>query len=308
MSTTTSSIQGPLAGLRVGISGAVPEREFWGEVRDLDRVILTFISQLSTLIMEYGGQVVHGTQPAFAPVLAEEARQYIERRAEPLKLIASQLWGEHPELGVRYARIARAPLLLTPKIGEGAPTDPPTRNDSLTALRLTITQEIDVLIAVGGKLHPETGFNPGIVEELAQARWRDIPCFVIGAFGGAAGRLEAGMVKQFSEDNFMSEEQALGLARWTNHMDEQVGNLVVHLAKHREEFQHRREGPSRQFEGLQYHFLEKVHPAVELGTAIVNVDIDLIKRSSQRLAELRRALDSSNVSEVGQILQGKWNT
>src|ERR687896_99147 len=87
-----------LGGIRVGIAGAVPEPEHWGNVRDLDRVILNFVAQLSALVMKYGGKVVHGSQPAFTPVLVEQARKYPKKQA--LTLIASKLWGDPPEVTV----------------------------------------------------------------------------------------------------------------------------------------------------------------------------------------------------------------
>jgi hypothetical protein len=282
----------PLAGLRVGISGAVPERELWGEVTDLDRLILIFNSQLSGLIMDYGGQVVHGSQPTFAPVLAEEARRCSAEGTQPLKLVASKLWGESPEVGVRCAKLAKAPLLLTPKVGEGSNLHKPTRDDSLTAMRLVLTAEIDVLIAIGGKLHSDTGFNPGVLEELAQARWRDIPCFIVGAFGGVAGSLDGKILKQLSEGNGLSDEEVLQLARWSNRMDEAVGGLVVHLAKHRDAFLRKRKQPD---------FLSDQ----KYSTEEAPVDHGLVRMCSDRFSVLAQAITDGKSEQVAALLADK---
>src|SRR5258706_8703957 len=83
----------PLRGLRVGISGAVPERESWGGVADLDQLILHFISQLSALVLMYGGEVVHGSHPSFTPVLAAQAKDFGSRTSKSLTLVYSELFG-----------------------------------------------------------------------------------------------------------------------------------------------------------------------------------------------------------------------
>src|SRR5258708_35083241 len=94
----------PLDGLRICISGAVPERQYWGEIPDLDRLILTFVSEFSAFVVRYGGQLVHGSQPVLTPVVAEQARRQVRegtRDTVPLKLFASQLFGQVPELTCR---------------------------------------------------------------------------------------------------------------------------------------------------------------------------------------------------------------
>src|SRR5258708_38808057 len=92
----------PLEGLRVGISGAVPERQYWGKVPDLDRLILTFVAQLSALVIRYGGEGVHGSHPLLAPVVAEQGRPQSQESIRCLKVFAAQLFGDIPE-GTRSA-------------------------------------------------------------------------------------------------------------------------------------------------------------------------------------------------------------
>src|SRR5687768_10358640 len=117
--TETVARKLPLEGLRVCISGAVPERRFCGQALDLDRLILTFVSQLSALVIRYGGNVVHGSQPSLTPVV-----------------------GQIPEVTRRAASMAQAEVVVTEQIGNGDARDPKTRNQSLTAMRLAMTQQV----------------------------------------------------------------------------------------------------------------------------------------------------------------------
>jgi hypothetical protein len=279
----------PLAGLRVGISGAVPERQYWGEVRDLDRLILSFVSQLSTLVTKYGGQVVHGSQPLLTPVIAEATRDKAQGTTAALTLVASRLWGEPPEVTFRAARTAGAAVLLTPKVGEGDAGDPATRNDSLTAMRIVLAQEIDVLVAVGGKLHATTGFNPGVLEELTQARWHGVPCFIFAALGGFAGKLERQMIEEFSAGNMM--ENPVEMAMWSDTIDEYVGQLLLHLAKQRHE--------------LEMEYARGTYMPRHIGvyrapssTTTVDLDLEVAKRLSIQFAKFRKCFEMGDLRGV----------
>ena len=244
----------PLAGLRVGISGAVPEREFWGSTADLDCRILSAVSRLSGFVMEYGGTIVHGSQPALAPVIAEQARDVgdVEGRLtgkatgpNPLLLVGSQLWGYVPKVTARAAHRAGATVVLTPKLGPGDETDPPTRDASLTGMRLVMAGQVDVLVAIGGKLHRDTGFNQGVLEELAIMRWHGIPCYVVACFGGAAANLEWTMLHRFSDGNLLSESEVGQIAAWSEAQDDAVGILLAHFAAPRR-LSHPERGCARQ--------------------------------------------------------------
>jgi len=303
----------PLAGLRVGISGAVPERQYWGSVPDLERLILSFISQLSALILKYGGGVVHGSQPLFTPVLAEEARRH-QTTSRSLTLIASQLWGKLPPVADRAAKLANASVILTPRIGEADVNDPDTRNKSLTAMRLTLAQKIDVLVAVGGKLHHETGLNAGVLEELTYARRRQVPCFIVAGFGGAAGSLEQEIILEFSAGNLLGavdsgdrtpNRTTLDMATWTDTIDDYVGKLLLHLVKNRDTFlKSKEESAEIQFE--ERSFLDKTLSAFGFGdpyvVRVARVDVESVERSLQLFDRLRRAMSQENISEVKNIL------
>ena len=292
----------PLAGLRIGISGAVPERQHWGKVVDLDRLVLTFVAQLSALVVRYGGQVVHGSQPLLTPVIAEQARRQLRESTEPLKLFASQVFGELPEVTERAARAARAQVILTAKIGPGDYRDPETRNPSLTAMRMAMTEQVDVLVAIGGKLHRDTGFNPGVLEELVQARWHRVPCFIVGAFGGAVGRLEGQLIEEFCAGNLISAESDMGdLARWTETMDEYVGKLLVHMVHHKDELKSQRVQNVRSI----FRFVEKkvLVDKFSYTEGALHIDHGIIDKSLRQFKKLMTAIDQEDVGQARKLLQ-----
>jgi hypothetical protein len=293
----------PLAGLRIGISGAVPEREHWGNVPDLERLILSFVYQLSALVIKYGGKVVHGCQPLLTPVVAEAASQSAEYHTAPLTLIASQLWGELPNVAARAASVAKKThLILTPKVGEGDIKDRDTRNQSLTALRLQLAEEIDVLVAVGGKFHSKTGFNPGVLEELAVAKWRGVPCFIVAGFGGLVGSLETTLLDEFSADNLLQRGESgpgaetIAMATWNETVDEYVGKLLAHFARNRDRF------ISRQI--FQYSGdLEPLQVINNVPLRIAKVDAGELRWSADEFDRLRKALDKADIGAVQSVLK-----
>jgi SLOG cluster2 len=63
------------------------------------------------------------------------------------------------------------------------------RARDFTAMRAAMTEETDARIAVGGRLHGQSGRWPGIVEEAYLAVRAARPLFVAGGLGGAAERL-----------------------------------------------------------------------------------------------------------------------
>lgn len=165
--------------------------------------------------------MIRQRQPVGIGAIRGQARRQGREGKVPLRLFASQLFGRIPEATLSAARVARADVVLTTTIGSGGATDPETFNRSLTAMRLAMMREADVVVAIGGKLHSGTGFNPGVLEELAQARWHNQPCFVIGAFGGAVAQLELPVLEELSVGNGFEDKSPWlswqpGRTKWTN--------------------------------------------------------------------------------------------
>lgn len=295
-----------LAGLRVGLSGAVPERAFWGEAKDLDRDILRFVAQFTALVARHGGRLVHGSQPTLTPVIARQASNFTRHptAAGPvLTLVASALWGDPPDV---LETFPFAEVIVTPRIGEGDFKDPATRNDSLTALRLTLASQVDAVVAVGGKLHAGTGYNPGVLEELIMARWRGLPCFIVAAFGGLTARLDAEMLRHFTAGNGLDEKENQELAIWDGKktVDRFVGQLVSHLARTNND-ERRPVWPQVRVSGG-----EGVDSGVATGGSAelrplrrADIPVALVRTAANAVKLINDAFKGGNAKEVGRLLE-----
>lgn len=60
---------------------------------------------------------------------------------------------------------------------------------NLTQMREIITKEMDIKIAVGGKITGFSGFYPGVLEEVYLAIKSDKPIYLIGGFGGISKKI-----------------------------------------------------------------------------------------------------------------------
>lgn len=308
---------GLLKGLRVQISGAVPEEEYWTQP-NLNEKILAFVQRLSELVILYGGRVVHGNHPGFTPAIVGRAQAIVEGRAggvtsrhphEPsVTLYASSLWPLAWEFPLRPEVVN---VIQTLKVGEGDARDRDTRNLSLTALRLAMVQDVDVVVTVGGKLHRGTGFNPGVLEELTVARWRNVPCFVVASFGGLAAELDTQIIRQFSSGNKLGEDQTgqvetgdelRRLASWDQDIPSAAGDLVAHFVTHLDEFK----GLART-KGARPEIPIRANASTigQATVSVADVPIPLIKRSAARFAEVYQVVSAPTPDphRLGELLE-----
>lgn len=212
----------------IGLSGAVPEREYWSEPA-MDRGILEFIALFSGIVFKYGGRIVHGCHPTFTPVILRQARlQGIGRQRRPLTLIMSDLWAQDLSQNDIASMTDIAEFVITKKIGTKGPEDAETRNRSLTAMRRVLINSQNVTVAVGGLLHQGDGIVPGVAEEVKFARERGLPQFLVGGLGGLTEKLAEG-VDPRQLNNSLSDEVNLALFR-TRDVAACVNVLFEHLA------------------------------------------------------------------------------
>lgn len=291
-----------LRGLRVGISGAVPEPEWWGENRDLDQAILRFVAQLVALVFKYGGAIVHGSHPSFTPIIVAQAERFgVTAGDGRLTLIASTLFGPTPQVVAGARSVAN--VVLTPKIDVPDQTKE-TRALSLTALRLTLAATAQVLVAIGGKLHRETGHYPGVLEELTLARWNRRPCVLAAAYGGFASRFQDEMVASFSTGNQMDADTYRELASWTGDVDFYAGVIARHMVENAQALSSQREADLL---ALLPSWLSRVTLAAGrpslFGTE--NAQAALVaaaQRAQVPLAEVRKAFEAGDSSRLGKLL------
>jgi hypothetical protein len=189
--------------------------------------------------------------------------------------------------------------VLTAQVGQGTPADAETRNHSLTAMRLAMTQQVDVVVAVGGKLHVDTGFNPGVFEELALARWHNVPCFVVGAFSGAAGQLDQPIIEELSSGNLFGDQAPmLEMATWTDGMDEYVGKLLGHLARHADQFRQR--PPIRHIPAM--FSLKAKSVDVPDDVNVLDVDPEMAIAWSNRFVRLKQCVEGKDADRARRLL------
>jgi hypothetical protein len=194
---------------------------------------------------------------------------------------------------------------MTQKIGSGDVHDADTRNPSLTAMRLAMMQDTDVVVAIGGKLHADTGYNPGVLEELAQARWHEIPCFVIGAFSGASASLDNPILEELSVGNgFGDKSPIIEMATWTESMDEYAGTLISHLIQHAAEFRQRGHGNRLALEFNNQPIMERSVAASPLGPVTeIHVDPKATSVWLNRFIELRERIEKRDDDGARKLLQ-----
>jgi hypothetical protein len=196
----------------IGLSGAIPDRADWSEPA-MDRGILEFVALFSGIVLKYGGRIVHGCHPTFTPVILRQARlQGAGRRRLPVTLVMSDLWARELSQDDIASMTDIAEFVITKTVGDKGPEDAETRNRSLSAMRRVLVNSQNVTVAVGGLIHRGDGIVPGVAEEVAFAREKGIPQFLIGGLGGLTRQL-AETVDPSQLNNSLSDEANMTLFR-----------------------------------------------------------------------------------------------
>ena len=171
----------PLAGARIWLSGAVPERT---EVNETQRdAIIDFVRRFSRRVFQRGGHILHGSHPSFTPILLEQAQLHQAEggRKDSLILGVSRLWSKNPADAPVNEWRKTALVYETPEAtGECA------LDDSLKLLRKWMAARCDAIVVVGGKWWRTVIGQAGVPLELGLAIERGLPCFLLGGLGGAA--------------------------------------------------------------------------------------------------------------------------
>ncbi len=220
-----SSIHVPelnLHGIRVWLSGAIPEPE--GETPDTQAVleawqgselecgILGFVQEFASLVMKFGGQIIHGSHPSFTPILLECARRHFRTEHEsPLTLCVSDYWPEE-DAGERerWRQVARVTVVRR------AGTDD-DRDASLALLRESMAQDCNAFVAIGGRWWSAVPGRAGVPKEFELAKKQKVPSFVLGGFGGVSQTYVTENPRWLDGlENGLSEEQNQQLSINTN--------------------------------------------------------------------------------------------
>jgi len=171
----------PLNGVRIWLSGSIPETETSSPKERAD--ITEFVRRFAAQVFEQGGHIIHGSHPSFTPILLEEARSFHSRggRKDALTLAVSRYWSTQPQDVQNDDRQKFCLVFETPEA-----SGPNAREDSLKILREWMAARCDVIVAVGGKLWEDIDGKAGVPREIELAKDRGIACFMLGGLGGAA--------------------------------------------------------------------------------------------------------------------------
>lgn len=170
---------GPLHGVRIWLSGAIPP-----DATDAQRdSIVAFVGQFAASVFRAGGHILHGSHPSFTPTLLAEADRFImaEGRKDCLTLAVSRYWSKNPSAVPLQEWREHCLVYETPESsGDNA------RDESLSELRRWMSERCDAFVAVGGRWWQEVAGRAGVPIEAGLAIQRGLPCFLLGGLGGAA--------------------------------------------------------------------------------------------------------------------------
>ena len=169
-------------GLRIGLSGAVPEPEVLRDHGASSADIHLTVRRLVERALAQSDRIVYGSHPTFTPIIEEVASRRLRPDLDPrvmmfvaVRYFSPVDWEDYHQRHAHYAHVV--------PIGDfGTPVD-----DALHALRDAMVAEFDAMICIGGKLHrDERNAKPGVLEEYERAVKRSppIPIFLLGGFGG----------------------------------------------------------------------------------------------------------------------------
>jgi predicted acylesterase/phospholipase RssA len=167
----------PLLGIRIHLSGALPEKASDEEAN----AIRSFVYKLAQEVFREGGTLIHGSHPSLQHSLETAAKQFVQAggekdaltfvRAEKYAITAEQL--AEIEAQREYAVVQIVPSIYG------------NLDESLVSMREWMAERCDVVVAVGGKWYEINKPRAGVPAELEEALLRGKPGFAVAGFGGA---------------------------------------------------------------------------------------------------------------------------
>jgi hypothetical protein len=175
-----------VAGLRVGLSGAVPSRAASGDSSSWNaHDIMVTVTRLTQRVIAGGGVLLHGAHPTFVPLIQASARSTQrpvgapERQIELFVVVPFLSDAQFDEFFVQRQHDDYAVVhAFGERDGDSA--------QELERMRKELIASCDVLVCVGGELHVTGERRPGVLVEVEKARELGVPVLVADAAGGAA--------------------------------------------------------------------------------------------------------------------------
>jgi len=179
--TSSYPNSGALAGVRVWLSGSLPEDNV--STAEERANILEFVRRFATEVFQKGGHIIHGSHPSFTPTLLDVAKAYNENggKKDALILAVSRFWSKYAANVPVQEWDEHCLVYETPEA-----TGPNARADSLSILRAYMVAGCDAIVVVGGQWWEQVAGRAGVPDEVHLASERGIACFLLGGLGGFA--------------------------------------------------------------------------------------------------------------------------
>lgn len=212
----------PLRGIRVHLSGAMPDR-----ATDMERGgIATFVERFAAAVLREGGSLVHGSHPHFTAPLSAAALPFIASGGAKDALIFVR--AEHYASSEYLSTIEEQRRYATVQLIPSSPEEP---DRSLLPMREWMADRCDVIVAVGGRHYDVNKARAGVPKELEEALGRGRPGFLVAGFGGAAaGYLGDDETLLSRLRNGLSKDENLVLAESTD-VDWIVRRIVTQIQR-----------------------------------------------------------------------------
>jgi putative intracellular protease/amidase len=189
-----------LSGMKVGLSGAMPDPEELAARRWSDFDIRTAVSFFVEAVLRRGGQIVHGTHPTYLPLIEAVVRSLSEGDLvpdgkRPVKMYVVGPYVKEPEgqaLRAMHEGYADVEVVGPFATDDWTPeTASNQKSSALKVMRTKMAEQIDALVCIGGRgVRPDLP-RPGVLEEIAAAANAGKPYYLAAALGGFANVVHA---------------------------------------------------------------------------------------------------------------------
>ena len=171
------STRPPLLGVRVHLSGSVPEEAETAQANG----IRSFVQKLASRLFSEGGTIIHGSHPTLISSLESAAKPFVNAGGErdALTLVRAQKYSITPE------HLAEIDLQREYSVVQIIPAMAGKINQSLIPMREWMSDRSDAIVAVGGKWWKLDKSRAGVPAELELTLSLGKPAFVVAGFGGA---------------------------------------------------------------------------------------------------------------------------
>ena len=142
----------------------------------------TFTRCLISRVCQNGDTIIHGKQPVVTRWLTDELKDFdSSSKREALMLVVSYYYSRRPEVQADVTKLREEYYVYETQM-----TQDENRESSLSVMREVLATKSNVVVAVGGKINEKVRAKEGVSEEIDIALRSNLPCYIVGGFGGSA--------------------------------------------------------------------------------------------------------------------------